>query len=108
MSGIRIISWLFHKYLKRRCDIRRSEVAVSIAAINPHCHVLVTDGCFYGDGGMFRVASLCFSMQNRSLISIDKQKEPTYTHPVGKQCLIKKARPRNDRTIEDAVFEHIL
>ena len=23
---------------------------------NPHCHVLVTDGCFYGDRGMFRVA----------------------------------------------------
>ena len=23
---------------------------------NPHCHILVTDGCFYGDGGMFRVA----------------------------------------------------
>jgi|YelNatPaOPRAMG01_1025707.scaffolds.fasta_scaffold52738_2 hypothetical protein len=24
---------------------------------NPHCHILVTDGCFYGDRGMFRVAS---------------------------------------------------
>ncbi|MBU1745161.1 MAG: transposase [Proteobacteria bacterium] len=23
---------------------------------NPHCHILVTDGCLYGDGGMFRVA----------------------------------------------------
>ena len=23
---------------------------------NPHCHILVTDGCFCGDGGMFRVA----------------------------------------------------
>jgi len=23
---------------------------------NPHSHILVTDGCFYGDGGMFRVA----------------------------------------------------
>ena len=23
---------------------------------NPHTHILVTDGCFYGDGGMFRVA----------------------------------------------------
>ena len=23
---------------------------------NPHCHILVTDGCFYGDGGMFCVA----------------------------------------------------
>ena len=23
---------------------------------NPHCHILLTDGCFYGDGGMFRVA----------------------------------------------------
>jgi len=23
---------------------------------NPHCHILVTDGCFYGDGGIFRVA----------------------------------------------------
>jgi ribosomal protein S27E len=23
---------------------------------NPHCHILVTDGCFYGDNGMFRVA----------------------------------------------------
>jgi hypothetical protein len=23
---------------------------------NPHCHILVTGGCFYGDGGMFRVA----------------------------------------------------
>jgi ribosomal protein S27E len=23
---------------------------------SPHCHVLVTDGCFYGDRGMFRVA----------------------------------------------------
>jgi site-specific recombinase XerC len=23
---------------------------------NPHCHVLVTDGCFYGNKGMFRVA----------------------------------------------------
>jgi len=23
---------------------------------NPHFHILVTDGCFYGDGGMFRVA----------------------------------------------------
>jgi len=24
---------------------------------NPHCHILCTDGCFYGNG-MFRVASL--------------------------------------------------
>ncbi|MGB5217062.1 MAG: transposase zinc-binding domain-containing protein, partial [Smithella sp.] len=23
---------------------------------NPHCHILVTDGCFYGKRGMFRVA----------------------------------------------------
>jgi len=23
---------------------------------NPHCHILVTDGCFYGNRGMFRVA----------------------------------------------------
>ena len=23
---------------------------------NPHCHILVTDGCFYGSRGMFRVA----------------------------------------------------
>lgn len=23
---------------------------------NPHCHILMTDGCFYGDKGMFRVA----------------------------------------------------
>jgi len=23
---------------------------------NPQCHILVTDGCFYGDGGMFRIA----------------------------------------------------
>jgi hypothetical protein len=23
---------------------------------NPHAHILVTDGCFYGDGGMFRIA----------------------------------------------------
>ncbi|MDQ5984573.1 MAG: hypothetical protein CSYNP_00268 [Syntrophus sp. SKADARSKE-3] len=23
---------------------------------NPHCHILVTDGCFYGSNGMFRVA----------------------------------------------------
>ena len=23
---------------------------------NPHCHILVTDGCFYGGKGMFRVA----------------------------------------------------
>ncbi|MBP8980330.1 MAG: transposase, partial [Syntrophobacterales bacterium] len=23
---------------------------------NPHCHILITDGCFYGDKGMFRVA----------------------------------------------------
>ena len=23
---------------------------------NPHCHILVTDGCFYGENGMFRVA----------------------------------------------------
>jgi hypothetical protein len=23
---------------------------------NPHCHILLTDGCFYGDRGMFRVA----------------------------------------------------
>jgi len=22
---------------------------------NPHCHILVTDGCFYGSRGMFRV-----------------------------------------------------
>jgi hypothetical protein len=25
---------------------------------NPHCHILVTDGCFYGSKGMFRVAPL--------------------------------------------------
>ena len=24
---------------------------------NPRCHILVTDGCFYGNKGMFRVAS---------------------------------------------------
>ena len=29
---------------------------------NPHCHVLVTDGCFYGNG-MFRVAPL-FEAEN--------------------------------------------
>jgi ribosomal protein S27E len=23
---------------------------------NPHCHILLTDGCFYGERGMFRVA----------------------------------------------------
>ena len=23
---------------------------------NPHCHILLTDGCFYGNKGMFRVA----------------------------------------------------
>jgi len=23
---------------------------------NPHCHILMTDGCFYGERGMFRVA----------------------------------------------------
>jgi hypothetical protein len=23
---------------------------------NPHCHILVTDGCFYGGNGTFRVA----------------------------------------------------
>ncbi|HPN09018.1 MAG TPA: transposase [Syntrophales bacterium] len=23
---------------------------------NPHCHILVTDGCFYGSRGMFRMA----------------------------------------------------
>ena len=23
---------------------------------NPYCHILITDGCFYGDRGMFRVA----------------------------------------------------
>ena len=23
---------------------------------NPHCHILLTDGCFYGEKGMFRVA----------------------------------------------------
>ncbi len=23
---------------------------------NPHCHILLTDGCFYGDKGMFKVA----------------------------------------------------
>src|SRR5664280_3385571 len=23
---------------------------------NPHCHILVTDGCFYGEKGMFHVA----------------------------------------------------
>jgi len=23
---------------------------------NPHCHILLTDGCFYGDRGMFRIA----------------------------------------------------
>jgi hypothetical protein len=22
---------------------------------NPHCHILVTDGCIYGNKGMFRV-----------------------------------------------------
>jgi len=27
-----------------------------LLGFNPHCHILVTDGCFYGDGGMFRVA----------------------------------------------------
>ena len=24
--------------------------------LNPHCHILVTDGCFHGSRGMFRVA----------------------------------------------------
>ena len=23
---------------------------------NPHCHILETDGCFYGNKGMFRIA----------------------------------------------------
>ena len=30
--------------------------ALVVAPGNPHCHILVTDGCFYGNKGMFRVA----------------------------------------------------
>jgi len=26
-----------------------------LLGFNPHCHILLTEGCFYGDKGMFRV-----------------------------------------------------
>ena len=45
---------------------------------NPHCHVLVTDGCFYGSG-MFRVAPL-----------LDLKKlEAIFQHRVFKMLLAK-------------------
>jgi hypothetical protein len=45
---------------------------------NPHCHVLVTDGCFYGKG-MFRVAP---SLEMKKL-------EAIFRHRVFKMLLAK-------------------
>jgi hypothetical protein len=45
---------------------------------NPHCHVLVTDGCFYGKG-MFRVAP---SLEMKKL-------EAIFRHKVFKMLLAK-------------------
>ncbi|MDI9569908.1 MAG: transposase [Pseudomonadota bacterium] len=36
---------------------------------NPHCHILVTDGCFYGTRGMFRS---CRSLLWRSAILLGR------------------------------------
>ena len=46
---------------------------------NPHCHILVTDGCFYGDNGMFRVAP---SLELKKL-------EAVFRHKVFKMLLAK-------------------
>ena len=51
---------------------------------NPHCHVLVTDGCFYGRG-MFRVAP-----------ALDLKKlEAIFRHKVFKMLLARLPSPRN-------------
>ncbi len=38
---------------------------------NPHCHILVNDGCLYGDNGMFMVAYL---LELKKLESIFRHK----------------------------------
>jgi len=42
---------------------------------NPHCHILVTDGCFYGNKGMFRVAPP-FELKKLDVIFQHKVKQP--------------------------------
>ena len=37
-----------------------------LLGFNPHCHILCTDGCFYGEG-MFRVAP-AFNLKNLEVI----------------------------------------
>jgi hypothetical protein len=58
-------AWESLKLFLREAVPQRNPIPGAVIAIqtfgdflgfNPHCHILVTDGCFYGDGGMFRVA----------------------------------------------------
>ena len=43
---------------KGACSRRRHRIQIfgDFLRFSPHCHILITDGCFYGDKGMFRVA----------------------------------------------------
>jgi hypothetical protein len=44
---------------------------------NPQCHIMVTDGCFYGDGGMFLFAP---PLESKTL-------EPIFRHNVFRMLL---------------------
>ena len=52
---------------------------------HPHCHILVTDGCFYGNKGMFRVAP---PLELKKLL-VPFRVEAIFQHKVFKMLLNK-------------------
>jgi hypothetical protein len=58
---------------------------------NPHCHILVTDGCFYGDGGMFRVAP---PLELKKLEAIPRSGRGQASGTMFSKCFSPKGRLR--------------
>ena len=65
LADLSLCAWESLKIFIREAVPEKNPIPGAVIAIqtfgdflgfNPHCHILVTDGCFYGDRGMFRVA----------------------------------------------------
>jgi hypothetical protein len=65
LAGLSRCAWESLKVFMQQAVPEQEPIPGAIIAIqtfgdflgfNPHCHILLTDGCFYGNRGMFRVA----------------------------------------------------
>ncbi|MBW6487419.1 MAG: transposase [Syntrophobacterales bacterium] len=57
-----------------------------LLGFNPHCHILVTDGCFYGNKGMFRVAP---PLELKAKLNVHKKLEAIFRHKLLRMLLNK-------------------